>query len=212
MNKSEKFCLKWEDFQKNIVGNFKDLREGPDFTDVTLACDDQQVEAHKVILSASSPFFQNILKINKHPHPLIYMRGLKYKDLVSIVDFIYHGEVNIHQEDLNTFLDLATEMELKGLAGSSSDEATEDFKQHNLMMEKSSVSAIKPTNYLRNDIEDYTNQTAIAKVEADQKHTVTANGDVVEQIKSMMEKIDGLWGRRSTIRLPNTTSLLDRLV
>ena len=63
-----------------------------EFTDVTLACEDgKQVEAHKVILAASSPFFKDILKRNKHPHPLIYMRGLKSEDLLAIIDFLYFG-------------------------------------------------------------------------------------------------------------------------
>ena len=69
-NMSEKLCLQWNDFQDNIKSAFGNLREDNDFTDVTLACEDgQQVEAHKVILAASSPFFQKLLGRNKHPHP-----------------------------------------------------------------------------------------------------------------------------------------------
>ena len=69
---SEKLCLQWNDFQENIKGAFGNLREDNDFADVTLACEDgQQVEAHKVILASSSPFFQMLLRRNKHPHPLI---------------------------------------------------------------------------------------------------------------------------------------------
>ena len=69
---SEKLCLKWNDYQENVNSALGSLREDNDFADVTLVCvDGQQVEAHKVILAASSPFFQNLLKKNKHPHPLI---------------------------------------------------------------------------------------------------------------------------------------------
>ena len=58
MNMSEKLCLKWDKFQDNIKDAFGNLREDNDFADVTLACEDgQQVEAHKVILASSSPFF-----------------------------------------------------------------------------------------------------------------------------------------------------------
>ena len=72
---SEKLCLQWNDFKENVVDTFGSLREDKDFTDVTLACEDgNQVEAHKVILANSSPFFQNLLRRNKqHTHPLIYM-------------------------------------------------------------------------------------------------------------------------------------------
>ena len=76
MNTSEKFCLKWNDFQKNISSTFGSLREDNDFADVTLASEDgQQVEAHKIILAYSSPFFQNLLMRNKHAHPLTSLMG-----------------------------------------------------------------------------------------------------------------------------------------
>ena len=116
----EKFCLKWNDFQENIASSYKDLREDLDFSDVTLICEeDEQIQDHRVILSACSPFFSSVLRRNKHSHPMIYMRGLKSKDLVAIVDFIYHGEANIYQEDLDGFLALAGDLQLKGLAGSN---------------------------------------------------------------------------------------------
>ena len=80
MNNSEKLYLQWNDFKQNISSSFGELREDKDLTDVTLACEDgKQVEAHKVVLAASSPFFKDILKRNKHPHPLIYMRGFTYR-------------------------------------------------------------------------------------------------------------------------------------
>ena len=68
----EKLCLQWNDYQENIKGAFSLFREDTDFNNVTLVCQDgQQVEAHKVILAASSPFFQNLLRRNKHPHPMV---------------------------------------------------------------------------------------------------------------------------------------------
>ena len=86
--------------------------------DVTLACEDgQQVEAHKVILAFSIPFFQKWLTRNKHNHPLVYMRGLKSEVLLAIVDFLYFGEANVFQENLDSFLAIAEEFRLKGLTG-----------------------------------------------------------------------------------------------
>ena len=119
---SEKFSLKWNDFKENTAGAFQQLRNEPDFADVTLACeDDQHIEAHRIILTASSPFFRTVLKRNKHSHPLIYMRGLKAKDLTAIVDFIYYGEANVYQEDLDGFLSLAEELQLKGLTSTQNE-------------------------------------------------------------------------------------------
>ena len=94
----EKLCLQWNDFQQNLTLAFRDLRDDKEFTNVTLACEDgQQVEAHKVVLISSSPFFSNLLQRNKHPHPLIYMRGLKSEDLVAMIDFLYQGETSVCQ-------------------------------------------------------------------------------------------------------------------
>merc|ERR1719430_2556228 len=102
----EKLCLQWNDFQENLTSAFRELREDKEFTDVTLACEDgQQVEAHKVVLISSSPFFKNLLQRNKHPHPLIYMRGLESKD----------------EENIDSFLSIAEEFQLQGLHGNQTE-------------------------------------------------------------------------------------------
>ena len=94
-----------------------------ELTDITLVCEDgQQVEAHKVVLVASSPFFLNILKRNKHPHPLIYMTGVKSNNLMAMVD-IYQGEANVFQEDFDFFLNFAEELQLRGLRGTKTEKA-----------------------------------------------------------------------------------------
>ena len=73
MTSNDKFCLKWNDFRENLTDSFNKLREDCEFSDVTLVCEEnQQIEAHRVILSACSPFFSSVLKKNKHSHPMIY--------------------------------------------------------------------------------------------------------------------------------------------
>ena len=115
----EKLCLQWNDFKENTSTAFQNMRGDRDLSDVTLACEDgQQLEVHKVILASSSPFFMNLLKRNKHPHPLVYMKGIRFVDLTAIVDFLYSGEANILQDDLDAFLALAEELRLEGLTGS----------------------------------------------------------------------------------------------
>ena len=120
MNDSDKLCLKWNDFQENINSSFGKLRQDKEFVDVTLAADDGEViDAHKVILVSSSPFFMNLLAKKKHPHPLIFMRGVKSHTLIAIVDFLYFGETNVFQEDLDAFLAVAEDLKLKGLTGTA---------------------------------------------------------------------------------------------
>ena len=116
MNQSEQFCLKWNNFQENVCNAFSSMRKSDDFADVTFICEDEkQVKAHKVILGALSPFLNNILTKNKHVHPLIYMRGTTLDDLVSVLDFMYDGQANVFQQNIESFLALGNELKLKGL-------------------------------------------------------------------------------------------------
>jgi len=121
MGTTEKFCLRWNDYESNIIGSFRELREDKDFFDVTIACDEDQIQAHKVILSACSPFFRSILRRNKHEHPLLYLKGVKFTDLVSVLTFMYQGEVNVAQDELNSFLAVSEDLKVKGLTQNNSD-------------------------------------------------------------------------------------------
>merc|ERR1712192_36750 len=118
---SEKFCLRWNDFETNISDAFRELREAKDFFDVTLVCENEQVQAHKVILSACSSFFRNMLRRNVHQHPLVYLKGVKFSDLQSVLNFMYQGEVNVAQEELNSFLAVAEDLRVKGLTQNQSE-------------------------------------------------------------------------------------------
>ena len=119
---SEKhYGVQWKDFKSNVSSAFRRLRADKDFTNVTLVCEDgQQMEAHKLILAVSSPFFEKIFQKNKHPHPLIYLKGSKSEDMQAILDFLYLGEANVHNENLDSFLAIAEEFKLKELASQSS--------------------------------------------------------------------------------------------
>ena len=180
---SEKLCLQWNDFQENIKIAFGNLREDSDFADVTLACEDgQQEEAHKVILAASSPFFQKLLGRNKHPHPLIYMRGVKSDDLLAIVDFLYRGEANVFQENLDSFLAIAEELQLKGLVGKR-DENVQNFAKFE-EDDKFVPPTILPTFHANAKFpqNSFTNRNSISS-------TFSGNLDELEnRVKSLMEK------------------------
>ena len=131
MATKEKFCLKWNDFESNISSSFKDIKDEKDFMDVTLSCGESQVTAHKVVLSACSSFFRSVLRRNPHQHPLLYMKGVSFTDLESLLDFMYYGEVNIAQENLNSFLSVAEELQVKGLTQSSSSSSSKDNSSRN---------------------------------------------------------------------------------
>jgi len=124
MGASEKFCLRWNDFESNISVAFREIREEKDFFDCTLSCGSRQIQAHKLILSACSPFFRSILRQNPHQHPLLYLKGVEFTDLQAVLNFMYHGEVNVAQEELNSFLAVAEDLKVKGLTQNNSSESS----------------------------------------------------------------------------------------
>ncbi|XP_071518061.1 longitudinals lacking protein-like isoform X1 [Panulirus ornatus] len=116
MADDQQFCLRWNEFQSNMVSSFKHLREEKSFTDVTLACDGQTCKAHKMVLSACSPYFKALLEENPSKHPIIILKDVPFSHLQAILEYMYAGEVNVAQADLPNFLKTAERLKVKGLA------------------------------------------------------------------------------------------------
>ena len=111
-----KYSLEWNEFEGVAAKTFKDLLADNNFTDVTLACeDDKQINAHKIILSSCSTFFERIFLKNSSKNLLIYLKGITFKDLGMIMRFIYLGEAEVDQGDLQGFLKASKELEITGL-------------------------------------------------------------------------------------------------
>ena len=189
----EKLCLKWNDFQENAINAFETLKDDREFSDVTLACEDgPNIEAHKAILASSSSIFMNILRRNKHSHPLIYMRGLKSEDLVAMIDFLYTGEANVYQENINSFLALAEELQLKGLTG------TNEIKESGIQELVNPISSGKPKlksfpkKLLTSLDEDIKPTNPMHTVTF--KKTLQNNDELDPAVSSMMQKkYQGCW-------------------
>ena len=127
---SEKFSLKWNDFHSNVSKSFSLLRNEDYLHDVTLVSEDhKKVSAHKLVLSASSEYFKDIFKNNQHSHPLICLEGVSCEDIQNIMDYIYNGEVQIFQENLDRFLSVAQRLKLEGLIGGKQ-ECDEDMNEN----------------------------------------------------------------------------------
>ncbi|XP_069698035.1 protein bric-a-brac 1-like isoform X2 [Periplaneta americana] len=115
----QQICLKWNSFQSNIVTSFESLWEEEGLVDVTLASDGQCIRAHKVILSACSPFFRRVFQSNPCQHPVIILQDVHFTELESLLCFVYKGEVNIEQENLPALLRAAETLQIRGLSGAS---------------------------------------------------------------------------------------------
>ena len=108
--------LSWDKFQSNAEHTFRNLRNDPHFTDVTLVCRDyEHIQAHKVILSSCSPFFKHILVNSPHKNPLLFLNGVTSDDLQSLLQFMYSGEAQVKDENLPQFLFTANEFKIEGL-------------------------------------------------------------------------------------------------
>ena len=192
MTSFDKFSLKWNDFQENISSAFSNLRDDTIFTDITLVSEDgQYIEAHKVILSASSPFFMNILKNNKHPSPLVYLKGFKSKDLNSLLDFMYHGVADIYQDNLDDFLTKAEEIQLKGLTGGTEEnnrpEKEERYKPIPKIITTNEIEPV--TKYPKNEFEeeiDDSNQTTTVMILTTPSSQVSFNGGTGGELKTTL--------------------------
>ncbi|XP_067001386.2 protein abrupt [Anabrus simplex] len=112
----QQYSLRWNDFHASIISSFRHLRDEEDFVDVTLACDGCSFTAHKVVLSACSPYFRRLLKANPCQHPIVILRDVKEKDMECLLRFMYNGEVHIGQEQLADFLKTAQMLQVRGLA------------------------------------------------------------------------------------------------
>merc|ERR1712126_232890 len=141
----EKLELKWTEFQSNVSSSFMKLRSRSEFHDVTLVSDDQkQISAHKVVLSICSGYLNNILEKNKHPHPMICLDGINSAQLENILDYAYFGEVQVYEDEINKFLDVARRLKLDGIELDGSQEtASEEEKESTIHDEKMPVYIIE---------------------------------------------------------------------
>ena len=187
---NQKLCLRWSDFHDNARSSFQELRSDKDFTDVTLACEDgQEVEAHKLVLISSSPFFKDLLKGNKHSHPLIYMRGTNPDIMMGMVDFLYLGETKVFQENLDSFLALASDLQLKGLQEVGKVELVEtDASQLARTPNKEDIRANQNTTAAddQKSHRDYSDHTGMSVANDSSSSSTTYLEELDQKVKSMM--------------------------
>lgn len=65
MAEKQQYCLKWNNYQSNVTTTFKELLEVEDFVDITLSAEGKTLKAHKVVLSACSTYFRELLKVSR---------------------------------------------------------------------------------------------------------------------------------------------------
>ncbi|XP_025421333.1 longitudinals lacking protein, isoforms A/B/D/L-like isoform X21 [Sipha flava] len=112
---NQQFCLRWNNHQSTLISVFDTLLESGTLVDCTLAAEGQYLKAHKVVLSACSPYLELLLSQHYEKHPIVILKDVKFQELKSMMDYMYRGEVNISQDKLSTFLKAAESLQIKGL-------------------------------------------------------------------------------------------------
>jgi hypothetical protein len=108
--------LNQDKFDTHAAKLLNDLMGNKELADVTLVAENQQLKAHKLILSSCSPFFRNIFAENPHQHPLIYLKGVSFENLQNVIQFVYQGEARVNKDKMNSFLEVGQELQIRYLA------------------------------------------------------------------------------------------------
>ncbi|KAG1655884.1 Protein bric-a-brac 2 [Nymphon striatum] len=112
MGSTQQFCLKWNNYQGNLTTVFETLLKNECLVDVTLVCQGSSVKAHKLVLSACSPFFEELFRNNPCKHPIIILKDMTSSDLETIVKFMYKGEVSISQASSNCIFNISLHLKI----------------------------------------------------------------------------------------------------
>ncbi|XP_026480905.1 longitudinals lacking protein, isoforms A/B/D/L-like isoform X2 [Ctenocephalides felis] len=122
MEDDQQFCLKWNNHQSTLISQFDTLLENETLVDCTLAAEGKYLRAHKVVLSACSPYFESLLRLQYDKHPIFILKDVKYQELRAMIDYMYRGQVNISQDQLGALLKAAETLQIKGLSDSRTNE------------------------------------------------------------------------------------------
>merc|ERR1711936_1443340 len=114
----QQYCLKWNNHRSTLFSVFDTLLEEESLVDVILSAEGQFLKAHRVILSACSPYFRNLFNSHylQEKQPVVIVKDMEFDNLKSLRDYMYKGEANVPQQMLPAFIKDAESLQIRGLA------------------------------------------------------------------------------------------------
>ena len=161
--------VSWNNFQNVAKDMFRQLKSDTDFTDVTLVSEDLvHIRAHKVILAASSDLFQAILRNTSSPNSLLYLKGVHHDHLEALMTFVYDGEVEVEEKNLEELMRVAMELQVKGLFKENDEEKRKGYSSMSndtKNAENNSFETEDSKATMKNIVKKVTKKTAESSVE-----------------------------------------------
>lgn len=158
MTEQEHYSLRWNNHQHHILRAFDALLQTKSLVDVTLVCAETSIRAHKVVLSACSPFFQNVFAENPCKHPVIVLKDFPGWVVQAVVDFMYRGEISVPQKRLETLIQVGESLQIRGLVehrvAATKDLSLDESAVDYLEPPQLSNDSIEPNNYGDDDDDD----------------------------------------------------------
>ena len=197
---SEKYSLKWHDYQSNWIQSLTELRNDKESADITLISEDKvKFPAHKIVLSSCSKTFKFILKDSFQANSFLYLSGVSSVNLGYILDFMYQGEVNLFQEQLDHFLECSQKLEIDGMLGDNKDQSPKmEYDDQKHAYHEQNIEEIDENNrlakiYSNNPVKTR-NYNASSNNQVDKLDAGSLSAEEIEIKKEeLYSKIDGSW-------------------
>ncbi|GAB0097913.1 hypothetical protein DMENIID0001_135950 [Sergentomyia squamirostris] len=107
--------VQWTNYKDSLGIAFPRMLNDRKFVDVTLACEGRRIHCHRLVLAASSTFFENLLEENPGKHPIIILpKDVKFWTVQALVEFMYRGEISVHEEDFEQLVKCAEILQIQG--------------------------------------------------------------------------------------------------
>ncbi|XP_050707474.1 uncharacterized protein LOC126992707 isoform X2 [Eriocheir sinensis] len=121
--------FRWNDHMQHLSKVLTLQRLQEQYCDITLVSEDGYLtKAHQAVLASTSTYFERVLgDIRPEQHPMVVLRGANLQELTCLLDYMYQGKTQVDQSLIESVLEVADLLGVKGLSGIRSNPAIQKF-------------------------------------------------------------------------------------